>query len=75
MQQAIDTSNQQVVGFENSLQGCMGLERQLNKSLSAVISEIEQYISITDSMKSSCERMISRSNIAIEKWESNHKNK
>lgn len=73
MQQAIDTSNQQVVGFENSLQGCMGLERQLNKSLSAVISEIEQYISITDSMKSSCERMISRSNIAIEKWESNNK--
>lgn len=72
-QQAIDTSNQQVVGFENSLQGCMGLERQLNKSLSAVISEIEQYISITDSMKSSCERMISRSNIAIEKWESNNK--
>jgi hypothetical protein len=73
MQQAIDTSNGQVEDFENSLRSCLGLERQLNKALNATINELDQYLSITDSMKSSIDRMISRSNLAIEQWDANHK--
>ena len=73
MQQAIDTSNEQVSDFENSLRSCLGLERQLNKALNSTIDGLDLYLSITDSMKSSIDRMISRSNIAIERWDAEHK--
>lgn len=73
MQRAIDNSNEPIEGFENSLRSCLGLERQLNKSLNATIDGLDQYLSITDSMKSSIDRMISRSNIAIERWDAEHK--
>lgn len=70
LKQVIDISNGQVEGFENSLRSCLGLERQLTKALNATIDELEQYLSMTDSMKSSIDRMISRSRATIDLWES-----
>lgn len=70
LRQAIDISNGQVEGFGISLRSCLGLERQLTKALNATIGEVEQYLSMTDSMKSSIDRMISKSRATIDLWES-----
>lgn len=65
LQNAIYTSNGQIDSFVTSLRTCMGMERQLSKALSILTVELEKYLSITDAMASSVDRIINKSNIVI----------
>ena len=65
MQEAIDQSNYQINKFVISLQGSTGMERRLNKSINSLISELQTYLTMTDTIFSSVDRIISKSDILI----------
>lgn len=60
MQDAIYDSDGKIEGFITALRGCMGMERRLNKAFSSLISELEEYLLITETMASSIDRIISK---------------
>lgn len=65
MQEAIDESNSQIDKLVISLQGSTGMERRLNKSINILISELQTYLTMTDTIFSSVDRIISKSDIII----------
>lgn len=56
----IDESDEKVEGFAVVLRQSLGIERQLNKAISSLIRQLERYLSMTDTMKSSVDRIISK---------------
>lgn len=71
MQTEIENTNDQIESFIFVLQGCIGVERKLNKALSSLISELEAYLSTAETMSSSVDRINSKSEIVISKIEAN----
>lgn len=65
MQSVIWNSDEKVEGFISSLRGCMGMERRLNRAISLSISELEAYLTLTDTMSSSIDRIISKTDIVL----------
>ena len=63
MQDAIYDSDGKIEGFIIALRGSMGIERRLNKAISSLISELEEYLLMTETMASSIDRIISKSEI------------
>lgn len=66
MQNAIYGSNENIEGFISVLRGCLGMERRLNKAISSLISELEEYLQMTDTMSSSVDRILSKGEIVID---------
>src|SRR5699024_9108461 len=60
MQAAIYGSNVNIEGFISLLRGCLGMERRLNKAISSLISEFEEYLQMTDTISSSVDRILSK---------------
>ena len=65
LQSTIDESDEKVEGFADVLRQSLGIERQLNKAISSLIKQLERYLSMTDTMKSSVDRIKSKSEIII----------
>lgn len=69
MQEGIKNSNNKIIYFITSLKSTMGLERKLNKAMTSLINGLEDYLKETDKMHSSIDRIISKSNLFINKIE------
>lgn len=65
MQDAIYDSNGKIESFIIALRGSIGMERRLNKAISSLISELEEYLLMTETMASSIDRIISKGEIVI----------
>ena len=65
MQDAIYDSDGKIEGFIIALRGSIGMERRLNKAISLLISELEKYLLMTETMASSIDRIISKGEIVI----------
>ena len=65
MQVAIIDTNNLVEGFIDSLKGSIGIERRLSKAITMLIAELQDYITMTNMMNSSIERIITKSNTLI----------
>lgn len=65
MQNGIEQSDSQIDRFIVALQGSTGMERRLNKSINSLISELQTYLTMTDTMSSSIDRIISKSDVVI----------
>ena len=65
MQDAIYDSNENIESFIGVLRGCLGMERRLNKAISSLISELEGYLQMTDTMASSVDRILSKGDVVI----------
>ncbi|MCL2405665.1 MAG: hypothetical protein FWC92_08985 [Defluviitaleaceae bacterium] len=63
LQSSIYASNEQMEGFIISMQSCLGLERRLTQALKALILGVQEYLSITNMMISSIDRIISKSKL------------
>lgn len=66
MQNAIYGSNENIESFISVLRGCLGIERRLNKAISSLISELEVYLQMTDTMSSSVDRILGKGEIVID---------
>ena len=62
----IDSSNTKVEELINVLESCMGIERRLNKATNSLIEELESYLVMTDTIKSSVDRITSKGRMVIE---------
>ncbi len=58
-------SDGKIGGFIIALRGSMSMERRLNKAISSLISELEGYLLMTETMASSIDRIISKGEIVI----------
>lgn len=65
MQDAIYDSNGKIESFIIALRGSIGMERRLNKAISSLISELEEYLLMTETMASSIDRIIAKGEIVI----------
>lgn len=65
MQDAIYNSDEKIEIFIDALRGSMGMEKRLNKAISLLISELEQYLLMTETVVSSIDRIISKGKIVI----------
>ena len=63
MQLSIKGSNEKIESFVAVLKTTMGIERKLNQAVTALITEFEAYLRQTDTMHSSIDRIISKSNL------------
>ncbi len=69
MQNAIYDSDKKIEGFIDSLRGSMGMERRLNRAISMLASELEEYLLMTETIASSIDRIISKGEVVIEAME------
>lgn len=65
LQTAIDNSDREIQGFIKILHGNLGMERRLNKAITSLIGELENYLSMTDTMYSSIDRITTKGEIVI----------
>ncbi len=65
----IDTSDTALDGFKTSMENCLGIERKLTQAITNLIAKTEEYLSVTDRMSSSIERICSRSEIVFKELE------
>lgn len=65
MQSAIKDSYGKVEKFILTLRGSMGMERRLNRAISLSISELEAYLTLTNTMSASIDRIISKTDIVL----------
>lgn len=63
MQNDIDESNKKVESFVEVLKNSSGIERRLTKAISLLIKQVGNYLSMTDTMMSSIDRIITKSEI------------
>lgn len=70
MKNEIYDSNLKMKGFISSMQGCMGLERKLTQAITSLISETENYLSISEGMASSIDRICARSEVVFKNFNS-----
>lgn len=67
--QGLKKSDQSIEEFKLSMVGCMGLERRLTQAVSKLISKCEDYLTVTNKMESSIERICTRSDMVITDFE------
>ena len=72
MQSAIHESNEKIKIFINVLHESMGLERRLNRAFSMLITELENYLLMTEMMDSSVDRIIAKGSVVIGDLENNN---
>lgn len=70
MKNEIYDSNLKMKGFISSMQGCMGLERKLTQAITSLISETENYLSVSEGMASSIDRICARSEVVFKNFNS-----
>lgn len=66
MQDAIYRSKASIEGLIDKSQVCLGMERRLNKAITTLISELNEYLQMTDTMCSSVDRILSKGEIVID---------
>ena len=66
MQEEVKSSNKQVEEFAGVLRSSMGIERRLNNAMASLIKQLDNYLSMTGTIISSVDRIISKSKIVIE---------
>ena len=65
MRSAMADSDEKIGCFINVLHGSLGMERRLNRAVTVLISELEDYLSMTDAISSSIDRIMSKGRIAV----------
>lgn len=65
MQNTIYDTDGKIENFINALKPSLGMERRLNKAITMLINELEGYLSMTEKMSSSIDRITSKSQIVI----------
>lgn len=65
MQTAIYGSDEKIEIFIESLKTNLGMERRLTRAIMSLITELQGYLSMTDTMASSIDRIVSRSKIVF----------
>ena len=70
----ICNSDTEIENFKTSMEGCLGLERRLTQAITGLISKTENYLSFTEKMSSSIERICARSERVINEFQ-NEKDK
>ena len=65
LQESISGSNSQIEGLINVLRGNLGMERRLNKAISTLIAGLEEYLSTTETMYSSIDRILAKGEVVI----------
>lgn len=65
MQDSIQDSDEQVECFVEPLRKCLGIERKLTKAINTLIAQLENYLTMIDTMVSSIDRIVSKSEIVI----------
>ena len=65
LQTSMKNSDVQIQDFIDVLKGSLGMERRLNKAISLLIGELEMYLTATDTMSSSIDRITSKGKIII----------
>ncbi len=63
MQKEIISSNEKMQSFVGALRSTLGIERKLNQAITFLINEFEAYLSETDAMSSSIDRIVAKSNM------------
>ena len=71
LQESISGSNSQIEGLISVLRGNLGMERRLNKAISTLITGLEEYLSMTETMYSSIDRILTKGEIVISNLNSN----
>ena len=66
MQTSIFESNKHIEDFIDVLRKCLGMERRLNKAISSLICELEEYLQMTDTISSSVDRILSKGKIVMD---------
>lgn len=70
MKNEIYDSNSEMEDFISSMQGCIGLERKLTQAITSLISETENYLSVSEGIASSIDRICARSEVVFKKFNS-----
>lgn len=65
MKEPIDSSNESMKGMKKSMENSIGLERSLNQAIRFVIADISSYITITERIKSSIDKIIEKSKFVV----------
>ena len=65
LQVAVTNSNNQVDALINALQGCIGIERRLNRAINALVSEFQAYQTMIGTIFASVDRIISKNDILV----------
>ena len=71
LQESLSESDSQIERLINVLRGNLGMERRLNKAISTLINGLEEYLSMTEMISSSIDRILTKGEIVV----SNLKNK
>ena len=66
LQLAIRQSDEQIDAFMGSLQSNMGIERKLNSAITKLANGLGRYLSVTETMSSSIDRILSKSDVVVE---------
>lgn len=69
LQKVLLESNKKIEGFILALQGNYGIERKMNKAISSLKIELEDYLSVTETMSASVDRITAKSKIVVNKIE------
>lgn len=60
MKKAIEMSNEQFRSLVNAANGCRGIERRFNKAIGSLTTGLDEYLSTTEIMYASIDRLITR---------------
>ena len=69
MREAIRESNGSIESFIVSLQSCQGMERRLNKSINALISVLQDYLTTTEMISASADRITRKIYVVLDEIE------
>ena len=70
--EVIDNTDESMGGFKNSMEDCLGLERKLTQAITGLIAQTENYLSFTERMSSSIERICTRTEMVIDEFNNNN---
>ncbi len=65
MQNSITESNDSVSNLQTTMKGCLGMERSLNQAIRFVVADLSTYLSITERIKSSIDKILSKSKFVV----------
>ena len=65
LRNTIQETDGKIDGFISVLQSSAGIERKLTKAITRLITELESYLSMTETMSSSIERIIAKSEVVV----------
>lgn len=71
LRDTIKGTDDKIDNFISVLQTSVGIERRLTKAITNMIGELEAYLSMTDTMSSSIERIISKSDVVVNNIKNN----